>query len=542
MPASASLRLGRATIQPPPPRASLGPDSDGSDGDNDGDDDDGGVTSTVALVHDAVRLLQAGTESHAEAAQVASMAQRFTDEAVRRYLCDSPSRRVLFEGDLVKVARRGAGRPRRYRFVLFSDLLVYAVPQVSAWSMLCCGCCCGEPGLAPRAVLRLGGAKLFDAADPVAASVAARLRVPASRIIAITTIDKVVVLVAASDVAAASWRRRLREALIRLARRPATRTKSHAMASSAPSGHLQRGSAPLQPTAKAASALSSKPEPAAEERPPRRPSRTRAQDTGVKDTASDRGAVAAASKVAEAADTAARTVAAADRGSVAREASAALPAEPEERSPSASASAKASAASSPVASEDPSSATRRLVRDSSSAGLPAKLSAPLKSSSPPADQLAPAEKPQHRSSPLSGDASEAGRGGPPPEAGAHSRRVSVSDRRRAAKSLARLKAEFRAAVDASRALLVPRDKSSRPAIPHAGRLRLWALNKQAHLGDAPTEDVQEDARQILAQQSGQRKLKAWRDCAGMSHRQAMRAFVAELTQRAPSWRVTTDKC
>ena len=121
------------------------------------------------------------------------------------------------------------------------------------------------------------------------------------------------------------------------------------------------------------------------------------------------------------------------------------------------------------------------------------------------------------------------------------RKATLADRKRAAKSLARLKAEFRAAVDASRSLLVPSEQASRPAIPRAGRLRLWALNKQAHLGDAPLEDGQSDARAILGQPAGHKKLKAWRGCAGMSHRQAMRAFVAELTQRAPSWRVASDK-
>ncbi|KAA0173085.1 hypothetical protein FNF27_05434 [Cafeteria roenbergensis] len=552
MPSGASLRLGRAAIQPPPPRASLGPDSDGDDS----DDDDGGVTSTVALVHDAVRLLQAGTESHAEAAQVASMAQRFTDEAVRRYLCDSPSRRVLFEGDLVKVARRGAGRPRRYRFVLFSDLLVYAVPQVTAWSMLCCGCCCGEPGLAPRAVLRLGGARLFDAADPVSASVAARLRVPASRVIAITTIDKVVVLVAASDVAAASWRRRLREALIRLARRPATRTKTHALAASAPSGHLQRGSVPpLNSAAKAPPAASQGPGAAAdgESKEPARaaaPAKDAPASAPTRDAASraptDAAAAAAAAPPAAATSPAAAATEpateAVDAGPDAKAPRASLPAEAAQQGPSASAGAKASAASTPSTSEGPSSSTRRLVRGGPPAGEPAKLGEPLKGCTPPAGEHAPARHPPRSSSPLSDEAGALRRdratkaeGVQPP------RKATLADRKRAAKSLARLKAEFRAAVDASRSLLVPSEQASRPAIPRAGRLRLWALNKQAHLGDAPLEDGQSDARAILGQPAGHKKLKAWRGCAGMSHRQAMRAFVAELTQRAPSWRVASDK-
>jgi acyl-CoA-binding protein len=195
------------------------------------------VSTAVASVHEAVTVLQVGAENHAEAANVAATAQRFSPPEIRAYLCADPNRRVLFEGDLVKVTKRGRGRPLRYRFVLFSDLLVYG-HEVS--SRGCCWGWCSRSGIRAHAVLRLRGAKLEE--DHVNdAAVADRLHLPVECVIRFTTVDKPLLLVAPSTVVALLWRRHLLEALRDIAKTPLTRAPaaaksppSKAVASSAP--------------------------------------------------------------------------------------------------------------------------------------------------------------------------------------------------------------------------------------------------------------------------------------------------------------------
>lgn len=92
----------------------------------------------VSLLHVAVAEMREAATAQAEAATLASTAARFKGELAGLLAGVSGSlnagaRRLLHEGDLIKVASGGRGKQVQYRFFLFTDLLVYA--QRSTFSL-----------------------------------------------------------------------------------------------------------------------------------------------------------------------------------------------------------------------------------------------------------------------------------------------------------------------------------------------------------------------------------------------------------------------
>ena len=92
----------------------------------------------VSLLHVAVAEMREAATAQAEAATLASTAARFKGELAGLLAgvsggVNSGARRLLHEGDLIKVASGGRGKQVQYRFFLFTDLLVYA--QRSTFSL-----------------------------------------------------------------------------------------------------------------------------------------------------------------------------------------------------------------------------------------------------------------------------------------------------------------------------------------------------------------------------------------------------------------------
>jgi hypothetical protein len=92
----------------------------------------------VSLLHVAVSEMREAATAQAEAATLASTAARFKGELAGLLSSvsggiNSGARRLLHEGDLIKVASGGRGKQVQYRFFLFTDLLVYA--QRSTFSL-----------------------------------------------------------------------------------------------------------------------------------------------------------------------------------------------------------------------------------------------------------------------------------------------------------------------------------------------------------------------------------------------------------------------
>ena len=83
------------------------------------------VTDAIREVHMAVTRAMEQLSNDAAKQDLDYAAKRFTTK-LRRDLEADPSRRLLHEGDLVKVCSGGTGKLKTYRFFLFSDMLVYA--------------------------------------------------------------------------------------------------------------------------------------------------------------------------------------------------------------------------------------------------------------------------------------------------------------------------------------------------------------------------------------------------------------------------------
>ena len=90
---------------------------------------------------------------------------------------------------------------------------------------------------------------------------------------------------------------------------------------------------------------------------------------------------------------------------------------------------------------------------------------------------------------------------------------------------------FRMAVGAARPLLGGQDAPrGAPPVTDDDKATLFGLHKQALQGNAPSmsTDGIPDGMSLLS--------AAWRGCAGMRRRDAMRAFVGCLDRVAPWWR------
>jgi len=97
-------------------------------------------------------------------------------------------------------------------------------------------------------------------------------------------------------------------------------------------------------------------------------------------------------------------------------------------------------------------------------------------------------------------------------------------------TLPELKKAFLAAVAECRPLLSESaadgaDAGVGGALSDAEKLRLYGLFKQSTAGDCPA-----GAGAVAGGSADEAKLGAWRACAGMQRRVAMRAFVASLGQ------------
>jgi len=89
------------------------------------------VADAISLLHLASAEIRSALEASSEAATLLSTAARFKGDIKGVIRSDGTgefqsARRLLFEGDLVKVSNKGRGRHKSYRFFLFSDLLIYA--------------------------------------------------------------------------------------------------------------------------------------------------------------------------------------------------------------------------------------------------------------------------------------------------------------------------------------------------------------------------------------------------------------------------------
>ncbi|RYY33945.1 hypothetical protein EON62_03740, partial [archaeon] len=84
------------------------------------------VAEAISVVHVAVSEMREAATSTAEAANVEKVAEKFRGVMAKELAADAHARRLVYEGDLTKVASDGRGKHTLYRFFLFNDMLVYA--------------------------------------------------------------------------------------------------------------------------------------------------------------------------------------------------------------------------------------------------------------------------------------------------------------------------------------------------------------------------------------------------------------------------------
>lgn len=98
----------------------------GRSGDAYGGVDSTGVAEAISVLHVAVAEMREEATSKSEAASVEKVAERFRGVIAKELASDTRNRRLLYEGDLTKVAGSGRGKHTIYRFFLFNDMIVYA--------------------------------------------------------------------------------------------------------------------------------------------------------------------------------------------------------------------------------------------------------------------------------------------------------------------------------------------------------------------------------------------------------------------------------
>ena len=161
--------------------------------------DPGGAALAISALHLAVATMRDRATSQAEAATVQNTAAQFKGEVGRLLAAGAGSRRLLYEGDLIKVAARGHGKHTSYRFFLFTDMLVYAQrgPFGGKWQ---------AHQRIPLRNLR------FERDPPELTSVKVKHGFK------LDTEVKALYLIAANELELTEWRRHLREAIDDLAR------------------------------------------------------------------------------------------------------------------------------------------------------------------------------------------------------------------------------------------------------------------------------------------------------------------------------------
>jgi acyl-CoA-binding protein len=88
--------------------------------------DPSAVASTISAVHIAVAEMREAATAQSDTAAVQSTAARFKGVVSRELSAKAHQSKLLYEGDLTKVAAGGHGRYSNYRFFLFNDQLMYA--------------------------------------------------------------------------------------------------------------------------------------------------------------------------------------------------------------------------------------------------------------------------------------------------------------------------------------------------------------------------------------------------------------------------------
>lgn len=194
--------------------------------------DPSAAAEAISALHMAVAQLRERATSQAEAATVQNTAAQFKGEVGRLLAAGAGSRRLMYEGELVKVASSGHGKHTAYRFFLFTDMLVYAQrgPFGGKWQ---------AHQRIPLRNLR------FERDPPELRGLRHGFR--------LDTEVKPLFLIAANELELTEWRRHLREAVDELAA-TAERTASASTTSAAAAGKAAAAApAPLMTLARDAS-------------------------------------------------------------------------------------------------------------------------------------------------------------------------------------------------------------------------------------------------------------------------------------------------